>query len=175
MPLRKAHNMARFDPNDYSTVAERLQQFWRDYPEGRIVTQIVHAPKKHDDGDWIVQAIVYSGKEGTDLPRATGAAKQTYGEGLEVAETSAVGRALAVFNYSGNKKLGSLASREEMEQFEKEQKKNPGKRDWTAETNALADIETARQLYNEARTQKATNDVLEAIKAKVASFGPATA
>jgi len=167
--------MARFDPNDYSTVAERLQEFWRDNVDGRIVTQIVHAPKKHDDGDWIVQAIVYTGKDGTDLPRATGAARQTYAEGLEVCETSAVGRALAIFNYSGNKKLGSLASREEMQQFNKAESKTFTARDWTAETDALTDIASARQLYNEARTQKANNETLEAIKTKVASFGPATA
>jgi ERF superfamily len=47
-------------------------------------------------------------------------------------------------------------------------------RDWTAETNALTDVEAARQLYNEARTRKAGNDVLDAIKTKVASFGPAS-
>ena len=44
-------------------------------------------------------------------------------------------------------------------------------RDWSAEIAALKDVDAARQLYNEARTRKAGNDVLEAIKAKVASLG----
>lgn len=47
-------------------------------------------------------------------------------------------------------------------------------RDWTAETGALTDIESARQLYAEARTQKAGDKVLKAIEAKVAEFAPAT-
>jgi hypothetical protein len=47
-------------------------------------------------------------------------------------------------------------------------------RNWQAETDALTDIEVARQLYNEARTQKAGTAVLEAIKAKVATLAPAS-
>jgi len=48
-------------------------------------------------------------------------------------------------------------------------------RDWVKETEALADIDAARQLYAEARTQKAGDSVLKAIEAKVAKFAPATA
>ncbi len=47
-------------------------------------------------------------------------------------------------------------------------------RDWPAETEALKDIDAARQLYAEARTQKAGDVVLKAIEAKVASFAPAS-
>lgn len=46
-------------------------------------------------------------------------------------------------------------------------------RDWAGETEALIDIEAARQLYAEARTQKAGAAVLKAIEAKVAKFAPA--
>lgn len=157
----------RFNPDDYASVAERLQKFWAEYPEGRIITQIVNTPKRPEDGDWLVQAILYTGSEPTDLPRATGAAKQTYAEGVEVCETSAVGRALAIFNYAGNRKLGTLASREEMEQFQKADT-------WTEKIDGLSNVEDARQLYNEARTRKAPPETLEAIKSKVASFAPPT-
>ena len=44
------------------------------------------------------------------------------------------------------------------------------KRDWVAEIAQLSDIEAARQLYNEARTQKAGTTVLNAIKTKVDTF-----
>lgn len=47
-------------------------------------------------------------------------------------------------------------------------------RNWLTEVEALTDIETARQLYNEARTARAGEPVLEAIKAKVANLAPAT-
>lgn len=156
----------RFNPDDYSSVAERVQKFWHDHPDGRIITQIVTAPKTADDGEWIVQAIVYSGKDGTDLPRATGAARETWATGLEVCETSAVGRALAIFNYNGNKKLGTLASREEMVAFEATQ----AARDWKAETEALTNEVSAMQLWNEARAAKQDTAVLDAIKAKGKSF-----
>lgn len=152
----------RFNPEDYSSVAERVQLFWRDHPEGRIITQIVAAPKSATDGDWIVQAIVYSGKEGTDLPRATGAARETWATGLEVCETSAVGRALAIFNYNGNKKLGTLASREEMVAFEA----SFAARDWDAEIAALTNEVSAMQLWNEGRAAKLDPAILDKIKAK---------
>lgn len=47
-------------------------------------------------------------------------------------------------------------------------------RDWPAEITALADIDAARQLYAEARTQKAGDKVLKAIESKVAEFAPTT-
>ena len=39
-------------------------------------------------------------------------------------------------------------------------------RDWLTELASTTDIEGLRQLYNEARTQKAPADVLKAISAK---------
>jgi hypothetical protein len=47
-------------------------------------------------------------------------------------------------------------------------------RDWATETEALTDIDAARQLYAEARTHKAGDAVLKAIESKVAKFAPAS-
>lgn len=60
-----------------------------------------------------------------------------------------------------------------LEQHTAEPAKPVVKRDWSAEVEALTDIEVARQLYNEARTAKAGTTVLDAIKAKVATLAPA--
>lgn len=48
----------------------------------------------------------------------------------------------------------------------------PKARDWSAEITALTNVEAARHLYNEARTQKAGAKVLDAIKVKADSFAP---
>jgi hypothetical protein len=34
--------MARFDITQYSTVAERIDAFWKTYPAGRLHTELVH-------------------------------------------------------------------------------------------------------------------------------------
>jgi hypothetical protein len=34
--------MARFDITQYSTVAERIDAFWKKYPNGRLHTELVH-------------------------------------------------------------------------------------------------------------------------------------
>ena len=34
--------MAKFNPADYETVEDRLKVFWKDNPEGRIETEILH-------------------------------------------------------------------------------------------------------------------------------------
>lgn len=47
-------------------------------------------------------------------------------------------------------------------------------RDWASETEALANVDAARQLYAEARTHKAGDAVLKAIESKVAKFAPAS-
>ena len=47
--------------------------------------------------------------------------------------------------------------------------------DWQAQIDALADIESARALYANARQNKAGTAVLKAIEAKVAEFAPASA
>jgi hypothetical protein len=99
-----------FNPADYAEVAERLPLFWKDCPRGRIVTEIVV-----DDGTRIViRAALYADITDT-VPTTTGYAEEIRGSSmvnktsaLENCETSAIGRALANYQYQGSKKRASL-------------------------------------------------------------------
>ena len=101
-----------FNLDDYETVEERLVKFWKDNPEGRILTTLLEISASR----FIVRAEVY---RGSDSPIwATGLAEETVqGRGvnatsaLENCETSAIGRALANAGYATK---GKRASREEM-------------------------------------------------------------
>jgi hypothetical protein len=99
-----------FNPADYAEVAERLPLFWKDCPRGRIITEIVV-----DDGQRIViRAELYADIADT-VPTTTGYAEEIRGSSmvnktsaLENCETSAIGRALANYQYQGSKKRASL-------------------------------------------------------------------
>ncbi|MGH7485194.1 MAG: hypothetical protein ACREMS_02250 [Gemmatimonadaceae bacterium] len=103
-----------FSPEQYATVAERIELFYERYPEGRINTELV----TRADGEITFRASVYRGSLET-LPAATGWASEREGDGdvntvacLENTETSAVGRALANLGFTASTKR---PSREEME------------------------------------------------------------
>jgi hypothetical protein len=99
-----------FNPADYAEVAERLPLFWKDCPRGRIITEIVV-----DDGQRIViRAELYADIADT-VPTTTGYAEEIRGSSMvnktsavENCETSAIGRALANYQYQGSKKRASL-------------------------------------------------------------------
>jgi hypothetical protein len=104
--------MSRFNLDDYEPVADRLDRFHTDHPDGRVCTDLIH----HADDQWIVKATVY--RDQSDVPAATGYAhelKTAKGvnatSALENCETSAVGRALANLNYAPK---AARPSREEM-------------------------------------------------------------
>ncbi len=109
--------------DDYEPVEVRLEKFWEDHPEGRIVTELV----EHNDGDYIFRCEVFklppvvgaTTNGGMQLPDATGYAHDSTAQlpnnmkasALEVCETSAIGRALANMGYAPK---GKRPSREEM-------------------------------------------------------------
>lgn len=166
--------MAQFNLADYETVEERIARFYKDHPDGRIITENLTTKEDRQVGTWVVRAFIFFNSDGTTPAKSTGLAFEVDGTGmanktsaLENAETSSIGRALANAGYSGNKRT----TREEMAKVERGQTPAPNKRDWAKEIEALTTIEDARQLYNEARTRKATAATLEAIKTKVESFG----
>lgn len=109
--------MAKFNLENYETVEDRLKFFWKDNPNGRIFTEVVH---ETDDGSCVtIRAFVY--KDESDInPVSTGIAQETKGQGgfantdawVENCETSAIGRALANWKYQGSNK--ARPSREEM-------------------------------------------------------------
>jgi hypothetical protein len=103
--------MGFFNIEDYEPVEARLSRFWELHSEdGRVETELV----SHIAGHYIVKAIIWVG----DRQVATGLADEhTEQKGvnarnaLENAETSAIGRALANFNFAPK---GKRPSREEM-------------------------------------------------------------
>jgi hypothetical protein len=102
---------------NYETVAQRLQKFWAAHPEGRIETQLAQAGENF----WVFRAAIYATRADT-VPIATGHAHEVIGasninrtSALEVCETSAVGRALALAGWAGQQ----IASAEEVGRAQK--------------------------------------------------------
>jgi len=102
-----------FDLSQYETVDERLHKWWKDYPDGRIETELLEASANR----FIVIARIF--KTEADLKAcASGIALETISDrgvnanfALPNAETSAIGRALANAGFSAK---GKRPSREEM-------------------------------------------------------------
>jgi hypothetical protein len=102
-----------FNLADYETVEERLIKFWKDYPDGRIETELIEATATR----FIVKAAIYR-TEADQKPWTTGLAFEMVTDrgvnatsALENGETSSIGRALASAGYATR---GKRPSREEM-------------------------------------------------------------
>ena len=171
--------MASFNLADYETVEERLKRFWADKAnsDARLVTVNHTTPEDREKGVWVVEARLYlsAADQEKDLPKTTGWAFEIDGQAganktsaLENAETSSLGRCLANYLYSGNKR----ASREEMQKVARAEQ---AKRDWVGEADKLAltyDVEGLRLLYTEAVAAKVAPAVLEQIKANGSAAKP---
>jgi hypothetical protein len=124
--------MANFNPEEYETVDSRIKRFYSDHEDGKIVADLISSPDNIETV--VVKAYIFLGERLV----ATGLAFEQAGQGfvnktshLENCETSAIGRALANYNYSGDKR----PSREEMD-------KTQGKPTETAKPKSdLSDIE----------------------------------
>jgi hypothetical protein len=92
-----------FNLENYETVEERIDKFYKDYPNGRIVTDMAH----YDDTKVVFKAEAFKDYD-DEKPYATGYAEELRGVGrmvnktahLENCESSAIGRALANLNYA---------------------------------------------------------------------------
>ena len=111
--------MAKFNLEDYELVEDRLKKYWKENPEGRIETNVVHIT---DDGSCVTIKAEVMDNDGRLV--STGIAQETKGDGfanttswMENCETSAIGRALANWKYQGSKK--ARPSREEMAKVER--------------------------------------------------------
>lgn len=112
----------RFNPDEYITVHERIEKFYAKWPNGRILTSLVE--HSAETGFILMRAEVY--REPDDaLPAATGHAYELRSAGhvqqgsyVEVCETSAVGRALALLGFEVRR---GVASREEVERGARKQ------------------------------------------------------
>jgi hypothetical protein len=163
--------MPRFDLSQYETVEERIKKFYAEHPDGRIVTKLVYDYAGDGPRTWVFKASVFltAGDQAAKLPKATGYASEIDGTGganngsaAENSETSAIGRALANMNLSGNKR----ASRQEIEKVNR-----ITETDWIAESDALTDVKQLRALYTRARAQGAPSEVLDRVKARAESLG----
>jgi hypothetical protein len=149
-----------FSPEQYATVAERIELFYARFPQGRINTELV----ARVDGEVTFKALVY--RDSTDaLPASTGWASEREGDGdintvacLENTETSAVGRALANLGFTASTKR---PSREEMEKAARVRNR--------LSSHQQNDYEIASRQ----RQADATDDVLRLIrKAELKGFPP---
>ena len=104
-----------FNLEEYELVEDRLKAYWKDNPNGKIETEVVHIT---EDGKCVtIKASVYVHAmtdvgDHTLILVATGIAQETQGQGgfankdawVENCETSAIGRALANWKYQGSNK-----------------------------------------------------------------------
>ena len=99
---------------EYKTVAKRVQEFRRDYPDFYLTSEIIQM----DADQCVVKAYIgMHNKDGTSHVYATGHAQEFKNASfinktsyVEVCESSAWGRALANFGYAGSE----LASADEV-------------------------------------------------------------
>lgn len=112
--------MPQFNLEDYETVESRLKKYADKYPDFRIKTKVL----KYTPNNILIEAWVFQNSEQMEkgLYHASGIAEEVRGEGfvnktshVENCETSAIGRALANCNFSGDKR----PSREEMAKVER--------------------------------------------------------
>lgn len=164
--------MPKFNLNDYETVESRIKRFYESHKDGRITTKLVYDFAGDGPKRWVVKASVYltAGDQANKLPKATGYAEETDGTGganngsaLENAETSAIGRALANMNLSGNKR----ASRQEMDKVNR-----LAETDWVAQADRVTDVGGLRWLYSQAKAAGAPADVLERLADRAKELGP---
>lgn len=107
---------------EYTPVVERVKEFHKLYPQGFIQTEI----ESNDEKRVIVKACVYL-KIGEDERAFTGYSQAEWGKGmmggvaLEVAETSAIGRALGFANIG---LIDDIASADEIRKVSKREAYN---------------------------------------------------
>jgi len=113
-----------FNLNDYETVEARIHKFWEIYPDGRLITELVH----FDSMNFIVKASAYTDRTDT-TPAAVDYAHEVVGSSpvnknfaLENCATSALGRVCSTLGLSPK---GKRPSREEMAKVQAIKEANP--------------------------------------------------
>jgi len=130
---------------DYIQVNERIQEFYKKYPEGSIQTDMV----SNENGHVIFKAYAYKNME--DTKPCIGHAMEKEGSNfinktshIENCETSAVGRALANLGLLVNK---SIASYEEVANAQLNQKKTEKTTQTVTNSNELISTPQAKRLF----------------------------
>lgn len=158
-------------PLDYIDVATRIVEFREKHPEGSLQQHSLEFVNVNGK-DWVVYtAAAYRTPDdirpgmGTAWEPIPGPTNFTKDSEVQNAETAAWGRAM-VAALAVDTKVG-VAS---LQEVRNRQVESAPARNWAVETAALQDRDSAVQLFNEARTQKAPKSVLDAITAKAKSF-----
>lgn len=159
-------------PLDYIDVATRIVEFREKHPHGSLQQHSLEFVNVNGK-DWVVYtAAAYRTPDdtrpgmGTAWEPIPGPTSFTRDSEVQNAETAAWGRAMVAVLAVDTRK--GVASSEEVRNRQAETVPQPA---WADRVAKLQDIDSARQLYQEARTQKAPKTVLDAITAKVAELG----
>ncbi len=172
--------MPNFNLDNYETVEDRLKQYWKDNPSGKIETNVVHIT---DDGTCVtIKAEVFVNTDEQYKCIATGIAQETKGQGgfankdawVENCETSAIGRALANWNYQGSK--APRPSRQEMSKVgNNEDKVKVTKVDMRKKENQMTDEqknlikEIADDVVSKPKTDKSVAQQLKVVMTGIES------
>lgn len=124
---------------EYATVPTRLKAFREANPRADISTEHSFT----ENGDLIFRATIVADRSDDTSAKATGTSygKMTGAKAFEKQETIAIGRALSVLGYLNN---GTIASTEEMEEFESFQAEKIEKR-----INESKTLEELMLIFNE--------------------------
>jgi hypothetical protein len=178
--------MAQFNPEDYETVASRIQRFYEAHSDGRIITENVTTENDRAQSIWIVKTSVYLSSEdqANNLPKSTGYAFEVDGVGmanktsaLENCETSSIGRCLANMGMSGDLRGNSQTrvTREEMEKVQRGQTPNPKKtpvpESFVASIEAVATVDELQGLWEVATAGGFSADVRAAFTTRKNQLG----
>tara|TARA_R110002012_G_scaffold76587_2_gene193199 strand:+ start:1083 stop:1952 length:870 start_codon:yes stop_codon:yes gene_type:complete len=168
--------MAKFNLDNYETVEERLKQYWIDNPSGKIETNVVHIT---DDGTCVtIKAEVFVNTDEQYKCISTGIAQETKGQGgfantdawVENCETSAIGRALANWNYQGSK--APRPSRQEMSKVgNKPADVKVEKPKMTSDKEDIQVLEKAKQEFAESITEKPSTTKADQMNMLIDGFG----
>lgn len=158
-------------PLDYIDVATRIVEFREKHPEGSLQQHSLEFVNVNGK-DWVVYtAAAYRTPDdirpgmGTAWEPIPGPTNFTRDSEVQNAETAAWGRAMVAALTVDTRK--GVASSEEVRNRQVE---SAPARNWDSEITALKDRDSAVQLFNEARTQKAPKTVLDQITAKAKTF-----
>ena len=145
--------MSKFDLENYETVDERIHKFWEMYPAGSIQTDLFSETRADNRLEWVCKASVKTNRdEGIVVTgwatEYEGANKFAPTNAPELAETSAIGRALANLGLS---KVGKRASQDEVASARsKEAAPKPVQEDdpWAKGMEILGDALAAQPIEN---------------------------
>lgn len=165
-------------PLDYIDVATRIVEFREKYPEGSLQQQSLQFVVVNGK-DWVVYtAAAYRTPDdirpgvGTAWEPIPGPTQFTRDSEVQNAETAAWGRAMVAALAVDTRK--GIASSEEVRNRQEKSADAPARRNWQSEIAALKTRDEAVQLYNEARTQRVPQAILDDISAKAQTFASPT-